>query len=122
MAEGILRHVAGERFEVHSAGISPSQLRPEAVAVMREIGIDISNHQSKSVEEFIDQQFDYIITVCDNANETCPAFPGTAERIHWSFDDPAAAQGSDEQRLEVFRSSRNQIRDRLEQWSSKSIN
>jgi arsenate reductase (thioredoxin) len=122
MAEGILRHVAGERFEVHSAGISPSQLRPEAVAVMREIGIDISNHQSKSVEEFIDQEFDYIITVCDNANETCPAFPGEAKRIHWSFDDPAAAQGSDEQRLEAFRSSRNQIRDRLEQWVVGSTN
>ena len=122
MAEGILRHVAGERFEVHSAGISPSQLRPEAVAVMREIGIDISNHQSKSVEEFIDQEFDYIITVCDNANETCPAFPGEAKRIHWSFDDPAAAQGSDEQRLEAFRSSRNQIRVRLEQWVVGSTN
>ena len=90
MAEGLLRHLAGERGEVASAGVSPTQVRPEAVAVMREIGIDISNHRSKSVDEFTDQKFDYVITVCDNANEQCPIFSGNTQRIHWSFDDPAA--------------------------------
>src|ERR1041385_7696158 len=90
MAEGILRDLAGDRFDVESAGIEPSHVRPEAIEAMREIGIDISSHRSKSVDEFVDQQFDYIITVCDNAKETCPVFPGNAKRIHWSFDDPAA--------------------------------
>ena len=109
MAEGLLRHLAGERFEVASAGVSPTQVRPEAVAVMREIGIDISNHRSKSVDEFTDQKFDYVITVCDNANEQCPIFSGNTQRIHWSFDDPAAAEGNENARLAVFRRVRDEI-------------
>jgi arsenate reductase len=113
MAEGILREIGGADFEVESAGVSPSSVRPEAVEAMREIGIDISKHRSKSVDEFLDRRFDYIITVCDNANESCPVFPGNAQRIHWSFDDPAAVEGSHEERLSVFRIVRDQIMDRL---------
>lgn len=114
MAEGILRHIAGDRFEVESAGTAPSIVRPEAIEVMREIGVDISSHRSKSVDEFTGSQFDYIITVCDNARESCPVFPGHAERIHWSFDDPAALEGSDAERLAAFRTVRDLIRLRLE--------
>lgn len=114
MAEGILRHIAGDRFDVESAGVDPSLVRTEAIEAMREIGIDISGHRSKSVEEFVERNFDYIITVCDNARESCPVFSGEAERIHWSFDDPAAVEGSPEDRLGAFRVARDQIRARLE--------
>jgi len=111
MAEGILRHDGGGAFEVHSAGVKPSSVRPEAIRVMREIGIDISGHCSKSVDEFIGQDFDYIITVCDSAKETCPIFPGKATRIHQSFEDPPPpGVGSDEQRLSTFRRVRDEIR------------
>lgn len=113
MAEGLLRDMAGDRFEVFSAGVAPSHVRPEAIAAMREIGIDISGHRSKSVDEFSDQQFDYVITVCDNANEQCPIFPGPSERIHWSIDDPAAVEGNDEARLSAFRTARDELRQRL---------
>ena len=113
MAEGLLRDLAGDRFEVANAGVSPTQVRPEAVTAMREIGIDISHQRSKSVDEFSNQKFDYVITVCDNANEQCPVFPGNTKRIHWSFEDPAAAKGDDQARPAVFRRVRNQIRDRL---------
>ena len=113
MAEGLLRHLAGDRFDVASAGVSPTQVRPEAITAMREMGIDISQHRSKSVDEFSGQPFDYVITVCDNANEQCPVFPGTTERIHWSFDDPAMAEGDEQARLAVFRRVRDEIRDRL---------
>src|SRR6478609_6177457 len=89
MAEGILRSIAGDKFDVASAGVAPSRVRPEAVEAMRDIGVDISTHRSKSVDEFLEEPFDYVITVCDNANESCPIFPGNVERIHWSFDDPA---------------------------------
>jgi arsenate reductase len=89
MAEGLLRHHAGDRFEVFSAGTRPSHVRPEAIAVMRELQIDISSQRSKAVDEFADQSFDYVLTVCDNAKETCPIFPGQAIRMHQSFDDPA---------------------------------
>ena len=116
MAEGLLREMAGERFDVESAGVAPSAVRGEAIQAMQEIGIDISGHHSKSVDLFVDQQFDYIITVCDNARESCPVFPGTAERIHWSFDDPAAAQGDDQSRLAAFRRVRDEIRSRLEEF------
>ncbi len=88
MAEGLLRHLAGDRFEVRSAGTKPTRVRAEAVAVMGELGIDISQHRSKPVDEFAGQEFDYVITVCDNARESCPVFPGHTQRIHWSFDDP----------------------------------
>jgi arsenate reductase len=92
MAEGLLRNDAGERFEVESAGTKPGHVRPEAIAVMKEIGIDISKHRSKSVDEFAAESFDYVLTVCDSARETCPVFPGHGSRIHHSFDDPAALQ------------------------------
>jgi len=113
MAEGLLRQLAGDRFEIASAGVSPTQVRPEAVTAMRELGIDISHHRSNSVDEFGGQQFDYVITVCDNANEQCPVFPANTKRIHWSFEDPAAAQGDEESRLAVFRRVRDEILHRL---------
>jgi arsenate reductase len=113
MAEGLLRHLAYDRFEVASAGVSPTQVRPEAIAVMSEIDIDISQHHSKSVDEFVGQEFDYVITVCDNANEQCPIFPRNTKRIHWSFEDPAAAQGDEQARLAVFRRVRDEIHQRL---------
>ena len=113
MAEGLLRQMGGDRFDVASAGVSPTRVRPEAIAVMKEIGIDISNHHSKSVEQFSGQEFDYVITVCDNANEQCPVFPGNTKRIHWSFEDPAAAEGDEQSRLAVFRRVRDEIRHRL---------
>jgi arsenate reductase len=113
MAEGLLRQMAGGRFEVESAGVAPTQVRPEAMEVMREIGIDISGQRSKSVDEFAGQEFDYVITVCDNANEQCPVFPGRTQRIHWSFEDPALAEGEFDERLQVFRRVRDQIKNRL---------
>jgi arsenate reductase len=113
MAEGLLHDLAGDRFDVASAGVAPTQVRPEAIAVMREIGIDISQHHSQSVDDFTTQQFAYVITVCDNANEQCPIFPGNTKRLHWSFEDPAAAEGDDESRLGVFRRVRDEIHQRL---------
>jgi arsenate reductase len=113
MAEGLLRHMAGDRFEVFSAGTHPSFVRPEAIAVMRELGIDISGHRSKSVDEFLGQPFDFVITVCDHARESCPVFPGPAQRIHWSLDDPAAATGSEAERLGVFRRVRDELAARI---------
>ena len=113
MAEGLLRHDAGDGFEVFSAGTHPGRVRPEAIEVMREVGMDISGHRSKSVDEFVGQQFDYVITVCDNAREHCPVFPTETRRIHWSFDDPAAAEGDEATRLAEFRRVRDLIRERL---------
>lgn len=118
MAEGLLRHDAGDRFEVFSAGTKPSQVRAEAIAVMRELGIDISGHRSKSVDEFSGQSFDYILTVCDNAKESCPIFPGHAARIHRSFEDPAVLQGSEEERLALFRRVRDEMRHYLHSFPS----
>ena len=117
MAEGLLRHDGGAAFEVASAGTDPSHVRPEAIAAMNEIGIDISGHRSKSVDEFAGQAFDYVITVCDNARESCPVFPAATQRIHWSLDDPAAAQGTEEQRLAEFRRVRDQLRTLLRQFA-----
>lgn len=117
MAEGLLRHDGGAAFEVVSAGTKPSHVRPEAIAAMHEIGIDISGHWSKSVDEFAGQAFDYVITVCDNAKESCPIFPATTKRIHWSLEDPAAVQGSEEQRLAEFRRARDQLRSLLRQFA-----
>ena len=116
MAEGLLRHDGGAAFEVYSAGTHPSQVRPEAIAAMREIGIDISTHHSKSVDEFTGQEFDTVITVCDNAKENCPVFPAKTERIHWSFDDPATAEGDESGRLAVFRRVRDEIRAQLQSF------
>ncbi|HZC34493.1 MAG TPA: arsenate reductase ArsC [Chthoniobacterales bacterium] len=114
MAEGLLRHDAADRFEVESAGTKPGQVRPEAIAVMKELGIDISGHRSKHVDEFQGQSFDYVLTVCDNAKESCPIFPGHTKRLHSAFDDPAAHHdGTDEERLAVFRRVRNELREYL---------
>ena len=113
MAEGLLRHDAGQRFDVFSAGTTPSHVREESIAVMRELGIDISGHRSKSVDEFAGQSFDYVLTVCDNAKESCPMFPGNTTTIHHAFDDPAAFQGTEEDRLALFRRVRDQIREYL---------
>lgn len=113
MAEGLLEHDAGDRFEVESAGTKPGRVRPEAIAVMKELGIDISGHRSKHVNEFQGQSFDYVLTVCDNAKESCPVFPGYSKRIHNGFEDPAALQGTEEERLAIFRRVRNEIRDYL---------
>ncbi len=121
MAEGLLRHVAGDRFDVESAGTIASFVRPQAITAMAEVGIDISGHRSKSLDEFRDTPFDYVLTVCDNANETCPVFPGPAERIHWSFDDPAAADGNDEAILADFRRVRDEIREKLEKLASEHL-
>jgi len=113
MAEGLLRHDAGDRFDVQSAGTRASSVRPEAIAVMRELGVDISGHRSKNVDELQGQSFDYVITVCDNARETCPVFFGPARRLHQSFEDPPAASvGTDEERMIVFR----RVRDELRAW------
>jgi arsenate reductase len=117
MAEGLLRHDAGDRFDVCSAGTRPTQVRPEAITVMQELGIDISGHRSKSVDEFAGQGFDYVVTVCDNAKASCPIFHGSTKQIHWSFDDPAAVEGSEKQRLAAFRHVRDELRDRLRQLS-----
>lgn len=118
MAEGLLRHDAGDRFEVESAGTKPSIVRPEAIAAMRELGIDISGHRSKSVEEFDGQQFDYVITVCDSARESCPAFFGRAKKLHRDFDDPAALDGSEAERLALFRRVRDQLRRYLSDFAA----
>jgi arsenate reductase len=119
MAEGLLRHDAGERFEVESAGTKPSSVRPEAIAAMRDLGIDIGKQRSKSVEEFDGQHFDYVITVCDSAREHCPVFLGAAERLHHSFDDPAALDGSAEERLALFRRVRDELRTYLAEFAQK---
>ena len=120
MAEGLLRHDAGDRFEVFSAGTNPSQVRPEAVAVMREVDIDISGQQSKSVEQFTGQNFDYVLTVCDNAKESCPIFSGKTITIHRNFEDPAVVQGSEEGRFAVFRRVRDEIRDYLRELTQRA--
>ena len=117
MAEGLLRHDAGDRFEVFSAGTRPSQVRPEAVAAMREIGIDISSHRSKSVDEFQAQRFDTVITVCDEARESCPVFSAATRRLHWSIEDPAAVEGPEDERLAAFRRIRDEIRGRLQEFA-----
>ncbi len=115
MAEGLLRQLAGDRFEVFSAGTRPAGLNPNAVTAMAELGIDISGHRSKSVDEFTGKQFDYVITVCDTAKESCPFFSGGEKRIHRGFEDPAASPG--EQQLERFR----RVRDQLSSWLSDFV-
>ena len=121
MAEGLLRHLAGDRFDTESAGTVASFVRPKAIAVMAELGIDISSHRSKCLDEFLASAFDFVITVCDNANESCPVFPGRAKRIHWSFDDPADAKGTDEEIFAVFRRVRDEIGVRLRMFAENEI-
>lgn len=116
MGEGLFRHDGRGAYEVESAGTKPGHVRPEAIAVMKELGIDISGHRSKSVNEFEGQSFDYVVTVCDNARDNCPVFPAGTERIHWSFEDPAAVQGTEEERLAAFRRIRDQIQERVIQF------
>jgi arsenate reductase (thioredoxin) len=116
MAEGLLRELADEQFDVSSAGSKPSVVNPLAIAAMDERGIDIRAHRSKHLDEFLQQPFDYVITVCDNAAETCPLFPGPARRIHWSFPDPAAVAGSEAERLASFRQVRDAIEAQLRNW------
>ena len=113
MAEGWLRHLAGDRFDVASAGTHPVGLNPRAVTVMKEVGIDLSRHRSTRVDELMGRRFDSVITVCDHAKETCPTFPGATSVLHWSFDDPADAQGEEEARLAVFRRVRDEIAQRV---------
>jgi len=116
MAEGLLRHMAGDRLEVHSAGTRPGSVRPEAIAALAEIGIDIRTHRSKHVDDFAGQPFDYVITVCDHAKQSCPVFPVGTRRIHWSFEDPAATTGDQPHRLAEFRRIRDQISHRLTEF------
>lgn len=118
MAEGLLRHDAGKLFDVESAGTKASSVRPEAIAAMSEAGIDISGQRSKNVEEFAGQRFDYVITVCDHARETCPVFFGAAKRLHHGFEDPPAAHvGTDEERMTIFRRVRDDLRTYLRDFS-----
>src|SRR5207302_5981528 len=114
MAEGWLRHLAGDRFEVHSAGTEATQVRPLAIRAMREVGIDISHQQSKTLDRYVNQPWDYVITVCDQANEACPYFPGGKTRLHWSFPDPSQATGTEDRQLAIYRQVRDDIRDRLD--------
>jgi arsenate reductase len=116
MAEGFLRAMAGERFEVASAGTEATRVHPLAIRAMQEVGIDLTGHTSKTIDVFFSQPWDYVITVCDNANERCPIFPGRTTRIHWSFDDPSQATGTDEDALKKFRRVRDEILTRLRHW------
>ena len=119
MAEGLLRNDAGDRFDVESAGIKPSIVRPEAIAVMKEVGIDISGQRSKHLDEFEGRQFDYVLTVCDNARESCPVFFGAATRLHHNFDDPSAMDGSEEARMVLFRRVREELREYLRNFETQ---
>lgn len=116
MAEGLLRQDAGDQFEVESAGVKPAGVRPEAIAVMRELDIDISGQRSKHVDEFQGQKFDFVITVCDNARESCPVFFGAAKQLHRDFEDPAVVNGSEEERLAAFRCVRDELRHYLNEF------
>jgi arsenate reductase len=115
MAEGMLRNLAEGRFEVHSAGTEATHVRPQAIKVMEEIGIDISGQESKTLARYLGQPFDYVITVCDEANEACPVFPGAKNRLHWSLEDHSRPYGSEDERLAVFRRVRDEIREHIEQ-------
>lgn len=116
MAEGLLRSLAGETMEVFSAGAKPSVVNPLAIRVMAARGLDISHHRSKSLTEYLNQPFDYVLTVCDNAAETCPVFPGKAQRVHWSFPDPAAVTGSDDEQVAAFVRVRDDLEATLRAW------
>ena len=116
MAEGFLRHLAGDRFEAASAGTEATRVHPLAVRAMREVGIDLSSHTSKTLDVLLDRPWDYVITVCDSANERCPLFPGYTARLHWSFDDPSGATGSEGERLDTFRRVRDGIQTRVGEW------
>jgi arsenate reductase len=106
--------MAGDRYEVFSAGTEATRVRPEAISVMAEIGIDISAQESETLEHYLGETLDLVVTVCDDAHETCPVFPGARERLHWSFADPSMAAGDHEERLRAFRQVRDEIRARIE--------
>ena len=116
MAEGLLRQLAGDRFEVASAGTEATRVHPLAIRAMRDMGFGISLHTSKTVDSLLDRPWDYVITVCDSANERCPLFPGRTIRLHWSFDDPSQSTGTEDERLDTFRRVRDEIRTRLGAW------
>ena len=113
MAEGLLRSLGGDRFEVHSAGSEATAVRPLAIAAMREIGIDISKQTSKTLDPYVTQRFDHVITVCDDANESCPVFPNATHRLHWSLPDPSKATGTADEQLAVYRRVRNGLQARI---------
>ncbi len=116
MAEGFLRHLAGDRFEAASAGTEATRVHPLAVRVMGEVGVGLSTHTSKTLDGLVDRPWDYVITVCDSANARCPLFPGRTTRLHWSFDDPSRATGTEDERLDTFRRVRDEIETRLRAW------
>ena len=122
MAEGFLKYLAGKKFEVFSAGVNPTQVNPLSIKVMDEVGVDISNQKSKSAKEFLGQQFDYVITVCNNAKQTCPVFPGQYKKIHWNLEDPAEVQGTEDERMKIFRKTRDKIKDNIGTFLSREIN
>lgn len=121
MAEGWLRHLAGDRFDVVSAGTHPVGLNPYAVMVMQETGVDISSHASERIEPYLHKKFDYVITVCDRAQESCPTFPGASSILHWDFDDPVKAKGTYEQQLGVFRTIRDEIAERIRHFIKEDM-
>lgn len=114
MAEGLLRHLAGDRFDVASAGTEATHVRPMAIRAMSELGIDVSGQESKLLDRYLDQPWDYVITVCDHANDSCPIFPGGRNRLHWSFPDPSKATGTEDEQLAVYREIRDAIRARMQ--------
>ncbi len=114
MAEGWLRHLAGDRFEVHSAGTQATRVQPLAIEVMKEVGVDISGQQSKTLDRYLGEKWDYVITVCDHAKESCPLFPGAAKTMHWSIPDPSQAGGDQQERIQAYRLARDMIRERIE--------
>ena len=116
MAEGLLPHLAGDKFEVFSAGSQPSVVNPFAIRAMDELGLDIRHHRSQHLNEFINKPFDYVMTVCDRAAESCPLFPGPAKRVHWGFPDPAGVEGDDEAILAQFRTVRDAIEQQFRHW------
>lgn len=122
MAEGWLRHLAGDRFEVHSAGTEATCVRPLAIKAMAEVGVDISQQTSKTLGRYLREPWDYVITVCDQANEACPVFPGGKHRLHWSFPDPSKTKGTEEEQLAVYRQVRDAIRARLVGWIRSTRN
>ena len=121
MAEGLLRALASDRFDVASAGTEATRVHPLAIRAMDELGIDLRGHRSKTVDRLLAEPWDYVITVCDSANERCPLFPGRPTRLHWSFEDPSAMTGSEDERLAVFRRVRDAIAARLREWVAERI-
>jgi arsenate reductase len=114
MAEGLLRHLGGERFQAHSAGLEATRVHPLAARAMEELGIDISGQHSKTIDDLEEHEFDFVVSTCDEAAEACPSWPGDAQMLHWSFPDPSAAEGAEEERMVIFRAVRDEIKGRVE--------